>query len=232
MRNWIIGIVIAIATAGLGVGAAYGVKTLVQQNAPAIRSTIQDARGQIQNARGNPQGRGMGGPASRTRNASPLTMDQAVESAQRYAAQSGNDWKIDKVIEFQNAFDVIFIENSTGRGAAQLILPKTGRGMQTVPAMRWNLKYGQAGESRGSSASATDNSVSLADARASAQNALAKIQPGAALNDGGYAFYGYYLFEYSVEGKTAGIILVNGLTSEAAQFKQLGAFLSEKEISQ
>jgi hypothetical protein len=225
MRNWIIGIVIAIVTAGLGVGAAYGVKTLVQQNAPAVRSTIQDVRG-------NNQLRGAVRQPGQGRNQTALTLDQAVAQAQAYAKQNGSDWKLDKVLEFQNAFDVIFVENGTGRGAAQLILPKAGRGMQMVPAMRWNLKYGPAAESKASGTGAADNSVSLSDARTAAQTYLTNASTGATLNEGGYSFYGYYLFEYSVGGKTAGVVIVNGLTSQATELKQLGAFLSEKEISQ
>jgi hypothetical protein len=233
MRNWIIGIAIALVTAGLGVGAAYGAKTLVQQNAPAIRSAAQDARGAMQTARGDRPGQPYGaGPMSRMRQSAPLTMDEAVQTAQSFLAKSGNDWKIDKVLQFQNAFDVIFVEKETGRGAAQLLIPATGRGMQRLPELQWNLKYGPAGESRAAASGATDNTVAIADARTAAQAYLAKAQPGATLLEGGYAFYGYYLFEYSVDGKTAGIVLVNGLTSEAGQLKMLGSFVAEKEMAQ
>jgi hypothetical protein len=232
MRNWILGTVIALVTAGLGVGAAYGVKTVAEQNAPAIRSAIQNTRGQIQQARGNGPSQPGGQPSFRTRNMAPLTMDQAIAEAEAYRQKNGTDWKIAKVLEFQNGFDVIFVEAGTGRGAAQLILPKTGRMMQMVPALRWNLKYGPAGDAKSSASEAADNTVLLDDARAAALAFLVKNQPSATVNDGGYSFYGYYLFEYSVDGKTAGMVLVNGLTSEAAQLPQLGAFLSEKEMSQ
>jgi len=95
-----------------------------------------------------------------------------------------------------------------------------------------NLKYGQLRGPQGSAAGATDNTVSLADARTAAQTFLTKGQPSATLNVTGYSFYGYYLFEYSVDSKTAGIVLVNGLTGQADALPGLGAFISEKEISQ
>jgi hypothetical protein len=241
MRNWILGIIIAVLASALGVGAAYGAKTLLQTYAPSVRSTIQTTRGQqpqqLQSRWQNQPGPGMQNFQNRSRlqtqNLSPLTVDEAVTQAQSLAGKSNPDWKAVKVIEFENAFDIIFVESSTGRGAAQLLIGKQGRGIQPAAEMRWNLKYG-AMNRNGPAApnNASDNSVPLADARTAAQASLDKTQSGATVNDGGYAFYGYYLFEYSANGKTAGVVMVNGLTSQVAPLKALGAFLSEKEIAQ
>jgi hypothetical protein len=244
MRNWIIGVLVAVVASALGVGAAYGTKTLLQTYAPAVRSAVQSYRGQQgqqpRNGLQNQPWSGQQNPSNRSRfagqNAAPLTLDEAVQQAQALAGQSHSDWKAARVIEFQNAFDVIFVESGTGRGAAQILIGKQGRGIQPAAEMQWNLKYGSIMRGPmmgqpGAPAGAADNSVSLADARTAGQAYLTSAQPGATLNEGAYSFYGYYLFEYSLNGKTAGVVMVNGLTSQVAQLKALGAFLSEKEIS-
>jgi hypothetical protein len=239
MRNWMIGIVVGILSASLGVGAAYGAKSLLQQYAPAIRSTIQTARGTLPQAQGNrfqnPGERQFGPMMGRTGRvggfADSITSDEAVQMAETMAARLNANLKPAKVLEFENAFDVIFVEADTGRGAVQYIVPKSGRGIQMAPDLRWNLKYGPASENQPGSA-ASDNSVTLADAGAAAKTWLAKVSPNATVQDSGLAFYGYYLFEYVIDGKTAGIVLVNGLNGQAAGLKELGAFVSEKEISQ
>jgi hypothetical protein len=46
----------------------------------------------------------------------------------------------------------------------------------------------------------------------------------------GVDFYGYYTFTYLVDGKTAGLISVNGTTSQAWNYDWLGTYVSQQEV--
>jgi hypothetical protein len=74
--------------------------------------------------------------------------------------------------------------------------------------------------------------VTIDQARAAAQAYLDKAHAGAQLNEGGVAFYGYYTFDYSVGGKTAGVVSVNGITQQVWEPVGLGAFVADKEMAQ
>jgi hypothetical protein len=74
--------------------------------------------------------------------------------------------------------------------------------------------------------------VTINQARLAAQAYLDKAHPGAKLTEGGYAFYGYFGFDYSVDGKTAGVISVNGASQQIWEPAGLGKFVGEKEMTQ
>ena len=57
---------------------------------------------------------------------------------------------------------------------------------------------------------AHEMTVAEADARAAAQAYLDANIPGAFAADEGMAFYGYYTFDYSLDGKIVGMLSVNG----------------------
>ena len=93
----------------------------------------------------------------------------------------------------------------------------------------WNGKYGSM---HARQVQTGDNTVTLDQARQTAQAYLDKTHPGAKLNEGGYSFYGYYTFDYSVDGKTAGMLSVNGVTGQVWEHTWHGAFVAEKEMTQ
>jgi hypothetical protein len=75
----------------------------------------------------------------------PITIDTAVGIAQNYVASLGNkDLTVGEVEEYTQNFYVLVKENSTGRGAFELLIDKyTGSiGPEQGPNTMWNTKYG------------------------------------------------------------------------------------------
>jgi hypothetical protein len=249
MRKWIIGAGVVIVSLALGVGAAYGTSRLVKAHAPQIRQAVQSVRGnnparnEVVPSTGFMPGMRNGGPTGplqgmRNRmqpgngqGTTSITLDQAVQSVQTYAAGLGANFQVAQVLEFQNGFYAVITEKDTGRGAVEVLIDPF-RGMvlrEAGPSLQWNLKYGR---EQNSSASTGDNSVTIDQARAAAQAYLDKAHAGAQLNEGGVAFYGYYTFDYSIGGKTAGVVSVNGITQQVWEPVGLGAFVADKEMAQ
>jgi hypothetical protein len=249
MRKWIIGAGVTIIALALGVGAAYGGSQLIKAYRPQIRETIQSARGNepLPNSRipqtgilpGARDGNGIG-PLQRMlermqqqrddRSGVRITLDQAIQAAQTYTAGLGANLQLARVLEFQNGFYAVITEKDTGRGALELqIDPLNGRILPGMgPNRMWNLKYARLDKE---TARTGDNTVTLDQARLAAQTYLDTAHPGAKLNEGGIAFYGYYSFDYSVDGKTAGILSVSGTTQQVWEPAGLGAFVAEKEMT-
>jgi hypothetical protein len=80
--------------------------------------------------------------------------------------------------------------------------------------MIWNLKYGHMGSYAG------DNFTALEDAYLVAQQSLDTNWPDAQveLEGDGAAFYGYYTFDYALDGQIAGILSVNWLNGQVFYF--------------
>jgi hypothetical protein len=259
MRRWVIGIGITVLAAGLGVGAAFGARELLKAYAPQIRQTILSKTDDSQTVESLPShqgdrmpfgmGRGIGRMQSRglqggdnrmpnqvaprgdRNSAAAITMDEAVQQAESLAVKIGSNVQVAEVMEFEKNFYAVLVEKDTGRGAVEILVDRYGRGtgLEPGPGMMWNFKYGPAMHRNASEA--TDNKLSLEEARQAAQDFLSARVSGATLNEGGYSFYGYYSFDYSVDGKTAGMLSVNGLTGEVWPHTWHGAFLSEKEMA-
>jgi len=96
--------------------------------------------------------------------------------------------------------------------------------------MMWNLKYGA--PMHRVEGSAAENTVTLEEARAAAQEFLDANLAGASLNADGTAYYGYYTFDFSEDGKVAGMLSVNGLTGQVWLHTWHGAFITEVEVAQ
>jgi hypothetical protein len=247
MRKWLIGIGITLLAAALGVGAAYGGSVLLKNRPQPVQTAAEAeiAGGQIipqqrmmprqwkqQTA---PDGR-YNGPADRfgsrdaqSAAATPITADQAVQQAEAVAARISPDLQLAQMTEYQNDFYAVFAEKAGGRGALEVLVDRYGRGVTLAPTMMWNLKYGAS--MHRNAGGATDNSVTVDDARASAQKFLDAALPGATIQEGGTAFYGYYTFAYSVDGKTAGLVSVNGLTGRVGLQTWHGDFVSDVEAA-
>jgi len=156
-----------------------------------------------------------------------ITIDQAIQDAQNYAAKVGNTLTVADVLEFQNGFYAIVTEQSTGRGAFELLIdPDTGNvSREMSPDMMWNLKYGRM-RANGSG----DNTVTLQQAQTDAQKVLDARGSGATLGNDAFDFYGFYTFNYQVNGQTAGLLSVNGINGQVWLDARLGNFIAEKEV--
>ncbi|MBC8335909.1 MAG: PepSY domain-containing protein [Anaerolineales bacterium] len=162
-------------------------------------------------------------------NAPRISLDQALEAAQNYAvAYYGETVAIEEVMEFEANFYALFAEADTGRGAFELLVdPYTGNvSPEPGPNMMWNLKYGHMGSSSG------DNTISLEEARQFAEQSLDGEFSNAELAGEGASFYGYYTFDYAVDGKIAGMLSIHGQSGQAFYHTWHGAFIQEEEYHQ
>jgi len=156
-----------------------------------------------------------------------ITIDQATQDAQAYANKVGANLTVADMLEFQNGFYAIVTENDTGRGAFELqINPYTGNVSRGAgPDLSWNLKYGRVQMNN-----TTDNTITLEQAQSDAQKTLDARVSGATLGSIEYSFYGYYTFDYQVNGKITGLLSVNGINGQVWLDNRLGTFISEKEV--
>ena len=178
----------------------------------------------------------MFGAATTPANAQPITFDKAVEAAQQYLKSYNNaDLKLAEVMEFDNNFYALVTEKST---SAFELLVNRYTGVVTPepgPNMMWNTKYGHmAGQSgmmggRGSQQTGP-MTVTVAQARTAAQQWLDANQPGAQLADDEMQFSGYYTMDFLKNGKTAGMLSVNGYSGQVWHHTWHGNFISEQEF--
>jgi hypothetical protein len=256
MRNWLIGIGVAVGAAALGIAAAYGGSELLKTYRPQLAESVRAIRGseawdamhpmlgpeeatsdgqgprgirdrlkeRIDTVRGRRQG-GTGGQGER------LSLEEAVEAVEARTADLGSGFKVAEVMEFERNFYAVIVEEDTGRGAMEVLIdPYTGRVTpEPGPNMMWNTKYGGLMHR---SPDPGENDLSIEDARQAAQEYLAREIPGAVVNEGGYDFYGYYTFDYSVDGRTAGMLSIHGSTGEVWVHTWHGEFVAEKEMEE
>lgn len=157
-----------------------------------------------------------------------LTIDQAQANLEDYLANDPN-LKLAEVMEFQNNFYGVVVENQTGRGAMELLVDAYSGsvGPEYGPNMMWNEKYGH----MGGWYSTSGNDLTLDEAKAKAQAALDKDVPGAVVEGMGIEFYGYFTFDYTIDGKIAGMLSVN-TNGQTWIHDWHGAFIDEIELDE
>lgn len=215
----------------LALGSAAGVSFLVRRNAPTGWQTGRMMSGLM--GRGMPYNRL---PQNRERDGGVpagqrITLDQALALANDYAARYGANYRVAEVMEFSDNFYAAITEVDTGRGAFEVLIdPYSGAiGSEPGPNMMWNLKYGHMMMPR---SQAGDNSLTMNQSRALAQQTLDKSLPGAQAETTGRAFYGYYTFDYLVNGKIAGMLSVNGTSGATWLHTWHGTFIAEKGMNE
>ena len=173
---------------------------------------------------------GLANQSQKTSSGTQLTLDQAVTNVQTYIQQQSATLTVSKVIEFKNDFYAVVSESDTGRGAMELIVNATTGTVSSEIGSNtmWNLKYSPM---QMVLATTSTNTLTLDEARTKAEAALKSQGLNGTLNEGGYNFYGYYTFEYSIGGKTAGLVSVNGQDGETVFQTWHGQFVSEKELA-
>lgn len=182
-----------------------------------------------QGANGYGQGYGMmdggmmGGSWTATDpNAPRISLDEALDAAKVYA---GSDFDVLEIMEFDQNFYVIFVEPDTGRGAFEVLVDPVSGAVYPEPGpnMMWNLKYGHMGSYAG------DNTISLGEAYEYAQTSLDANWENAEIEGEGASFYGYYTFDYAVDGEMVGMLSINGVDGQAFYHTWHGDFVQEEE---
>lgn len=242
MRKVIIIVLLVLlgGAAGLGLAFLAGKRLFSAANQPVVindRALPQDGipfgyrggRGEYRQGMGGMMQPYLNG--NQTPNGTRITLDQAVEKVTAAVNQLGSDLQVTEVMEFQDNFYAAVTEKSSGRGAFELLVdPYSGAvSYEPGPNMMWNLKYGHMGSGLTLS---QDNALTVSDASALAQKALDAQGNGATVESTGIDFYGYYTFDYQVDGKIAGMMSVNGADGQVWFHTWHGAFISEKEIAQ
>jgi hypothetical protein len=145
-------------------------------------------------------------------------------------------------MEFSNHFYVLVTERTTGRGALELIVERSGVvHPEPGPNMMWNTKYRHMGPRfrgfgphgmRGRSVlSPSGAPIAVDEAREVAARYLGRTPPGAAPDDG-TAFYGYFTFDVERDGRPVGMLSVNAFTGGVWYHTWHGTFVSEREFQE
>jgi len=192
----------------------------------------------------------MGGPTDAA--TAPLTIDQAADAAKRYLDDNGNaDLKVKEVVEFTNSFYIRVVEQSSNSGALELMVNRSSGEVTSEPGsnMMWNNKYGAHSSSDGNdgmmdggtcgmmgtaggqtnASATTDMPVKKTEARDRAQKYLDTQFPGARAGEPD-TFYGYYTVKAEKDGRTFGILSVNGNDDQVWYHAWLGVYLSGKQL--
>jgi len=166
------------------------------------------------------------------------TMDEALGTAQKFLVAVNNpDLVIDKIIEFEKHFYVIYDERSTGRGAFAIIISKPGaeplplgpNGLYRPgegPNSMWDTRYGLA------AFRPTGYGIENYDVSAAMEQAFKYLNeniPGAEIGDV-HPFYGYVTLEILKDGKVYGIISVQSFTGTVLFHDGLGSYIQTRNI--
>jgi hypothetical protein len=204
--------------------------------------------------RQNQQGM-MGGLYQQPQNqsSSPISLDQAKTIAQQYLSSTQNpNLAVKEIMEFQYNFYIIYYEKDTGIGAFEMLIWKQvpspgmmggGMGMggqmmvgviapEPGPNMMWNTKYSVMGQGMIGNRNQPTTTMTITKDKAlqAAQTYLDTNLNGAKVEDA-TQFYGYYTIDYTVNGKIAGMLSVNGYTGQVWYHSWHGAFVQEIEFS-
>lgn len=177
----------------------------------------------------------MGGPRGTYRpGQTRITIDQAIQTAQSYlSGQNNADLKITEVMEFDYNFYIDLAEKSTGVHAFEALIDPYTSDMYPEPGpnMMWNAKYGMmSGMIWGLSGQNSAMTVSGDQATRLAQQFIDSYVPGGKVNEP-ERFYGYYTFDFSLNGNIYGMLSVNGYTGQVWYHSWHGAFRGEKQVN-
>jgi len=168
-------------------------------------------------------------------NSQRLTIQQAMEIFERYVGGLGGNFLLKEVMEFQNNFYAIILERETGLGAFELLVnPYTGQVMpEPGPNMMWNTKYGMHANMMGWAwQTPFTMAVSQEQAAEIALRYLRERFGDAVAVENPTAFYGYYTFDYKLNGVTHGMLSVNGFTGQVWYHSWHGQFIQEIEMGE
>jgi len=177
-------------------------------------------------------------------------MDDAKILAQQYLASTRNqNLAIKEIMEFQYNFYIIYYEKDTGLGAFEMVIWKQtppsgmmgggtmdGYGNTGIivpepgPNMMWNTKYSpMANGIMGYRNELSPMTITKDKASQIAQAYLTQHFANAGV-EMGTQFYGYYTFDFTVNGKITGMLSVNGYTGQVWYHSWHGGFIQEVEF--
>ena len=188
-----------------------------------------------------------------------LTLDEAVEVAEAYAADFGDGFEVREVMQFDNHFYAQIAEEDTGIGAQEILIdPQTGAIFpEPGPNMMWNTRYGHMGGINGNGYSGfggmgggrgmmggqgmmggftvadpdAENTVSPGHALELAQAELDRQLPGTEVDEEFDPFYGYYTMHILRDGDVVGMMSVNSFTGQTWIHSWHGTFVEMTEHS-
>lgn len=195
-------------------------------------------------------------PTTTTPTHSVGSLGEARSAFERAVEGYGNsNLEVTEVMEFANNYYSEIKEKDTGMGAMELLINRPGSRVYPEPGpnMMWNAKYGMMSGSGyghmmapngqgmmggyGSSSSATPNpkgttadkmAVSPERARKIADAYLSRVSPGTRAEEP-TRFYGYYTIDTEKEGKTSGMLSVNGYSGAVWYHSWHGSFIAKEE---
>jgi len=173
-------------------------------------------------------------------NVAPLSLEQAEKAVQAYIGNLGIEGlKIHEIMIFDNQAYAEVVEESTGIGAFELLVNPVTQAVypEHGPNMMWNLKYGGLNH-RGMmggmmgwnwNGSVPEVSAEMAvtpeQALEAAQKYLDAYSPGTTVSDEADTFYGYYTIHVLRDGKTIGMLSVNGFNAQVFYHYWHGNFI-------
>jgi len=200
---------------------------------------------------GGGMGPGMMGPfgwgIARDANLTPPSIEEAKQAADKYVQSVDVDGlQTAEIMIFDNQAYIVVEESGSGLGAFELLLDAGSRVVYPEPGpnMMWNLKYGALNHQRmmgghrgmmgiwstrdlAPADVSPDMPVSQDEAAAAAQTYLDQYRAGATVSDDPVQFYGYYTFDFEQDGQVAGMLSVNGHSSQVFLHTWHGAFIEE-----
>jgi len=170
----------------------------------------------------------------------PLSLDQAVSQARKYLASWGYDnLVVSEVTEFSNHFYVEIGEKGSTQKAFELLMNKYTGSVSSEPGpnIMWNQKYGpmasgMMGGLWGTQAQAGPMPITEAKARELAQQMIDRQGRGLKIEEGADRFYGYYTLHVLKDGKTFGMLGVNGYSGQVWYHNWHGTFIDNKEMAE
>lgn len=150
-----------------------------------------------------------------------------AEAVQGYLDRQDNpDLAVVRQLEFNSAYQIEVIEQSSGRYAFGLMVSKDSGEVspKAGPNILWNTKYGaevaQIGGGYGmvgrlvSHTSPSEMSLAESEARRLAATSVREMDDGLKLDGGAKHYYGFYQFDVIKGGEPVGELAVNGYSSQ------------------
>jgi heat shock protein HslJ len=178
--------------------------------------------------------------------AEPLSVEQAVASAEAYLAGiEASDLEVAEVMVFDNHAYVEVKDPATGEGAIELLVdPASQRAMlEFGPSMMWNTTYGMHNAARmhggmmgqafgPETAPQGEMTVTPEQAAEAAQTYLDEAFAGQTVSDEVETFPGYYTLHVLENGEVVGMMSVNGYTGQVWYHSWHGNLLEMQEFGE
>jgi hypothetical protein len=254
---WLVAAFVGMLLVGILVGIALGGRGAEQGSAPSPRTVTVERTVQRQpNKPRTTPSPTAGTPPATTPTRKVGSLDEARAAFERAVKGFGNpNLEVGEVMEFSNNYYAEVEEQDTGIGAMEMLIGRPGSRVYPEPGpnMMWNTKYGMMsgsggrrgmmgpngqGMMGGSSASASVQSppantpdkmaVSPEQARKIADAYLSRVSPSTKAEEP-TRFYGYYTVDTEKDGKTSGMLSVNGYSGEVWYHSWHGPFVAKQE---